>query len=117
TGGSPVPYFDAFQVVHASFGQSALGQPNIVAPYLFPSTNPNRAFGTGFSPYQVSDTNNNGSIVKLQYQKNIGSNAYLRLFGYTFYSDWLQTDPNFNFIIPFAVGGATAGDYELNTHT
>jgi hypothetical protein len=104
-------------VVHASFGQSALGQPNIVAPYLFPSTNPNRSFGTGFSPNQVSDTNNNGSIVKLQYQKNIGSNAYLRLFGYTFYSDWLQTDPNFNFIIPFAVGGATAGDYELNTHT
>ncbi len=113
---SPVPYFDGFQVVNAGFGQSALGSPNIVAPYLFPATNQNRAFQSGFSPYQVSNTNNNGSIFKVQYQKNFGSNAYLRVYGYTFYSDWLQTDPNFG-VAPFFIGGATAGDYELNTHT
>ena len=64
----------------------------------------------------MSDTNNNGSIIKLQYTKNIGSNAYVRVFGYSFYSDWLQTDPNAS-VTPFFVGGATAGDYELNTHT
>jgi len=115
-GTSPAPYYDGYQVVNATFGQSALGQPNIVAPYLFPSTNQNRAFQSGFSPDQVSDTDNNGSVIKLQYQKNFGSNAYLRLFGYSFYSDWLQTDPNYG-VTPFFVGGATAGDYELNTHT
>ena len=93
TGYSPAPYYDAYQVVNAHFGQAAVGATNIVAPYYFPSTNPNRAFGAGFSPYQVSDTNNNGSIVKLQYTKNFGSNAFVRVFGYTFYSDWLQTDP------------------------
>ncbi len=113
---SPAPYFDGYQVVGASFGQSALGQPNIVQPYYFPSTNQNRAFQSGFSPYQPSDTDNNGSIMKLQYQKNIGSNAYLRLYGYSFYSDWLQTDPNYG-VAPFLIGGTTAGDYELNTHT
>lgn len=115
-GTSPIPYYDAYQVTGATFGQSALANPNIVAPYLFPSTNPNRGFASGFSPYQVSDTDNNGSIIKLQYQKNIGSNAYFRLFGYSFYSDWLQTDPNYG-IAPFFIGGATAGDYELNSHT
>ena len=80
------------------------------------ATNPDRAFGSGFSPYQVSDTNNNGSIVKLQYTKNFGSNAFVRVFGYTFYSDWLQTDPNYGYT-PFEVGAATQPDYELNTHT
>jgi hypothetical protein len=116
SGYSPAPYFDATQIVNAKFGQSALGSPNIVAPYYFPSTATNRAFGSGFSPYQVSDTNNNGSVVKLQYTKNFGSSAYLRLMGYSFYSDWVQTDPNFG-VTPFDVGGVTQGDYELNTHT
>lgn len=115
-GGSPFPYYDSYQVSGATYGQNALSNPNIVTPYLFPSTNPNRAWGSGFSPYQVSDTDNNGSILKAQYQKNFGSNAYLRLFGYSFYSDWLQSDPNYG-IAPFGIGGATAGDYELNSHT
>ena len=34
------------------------------------------------------------SIVKLQYQKNIGSAAYVRLFGYTFYSNTNRATPN-----------------------
>jgi len=116
TGYSPAPYYDAQQIINAHFGQSALGSPKIVAPYFFPNTPTDRAFGSGFSPYQVSDTDNNGSIIKLQYTKNFGSSAFLRLYGYSFYSDWVQTDPNFGFT-PFAVGGATQGDYELNTHT
>jgi hypothetical protein len=115
-GPSPQPYFDGYQIVNAKFGDSALGSPNIVAPYYFPSSPANRPMFYGASPYLVSNTGNNGSIVKLQYQKNFGSSAYVRLFGYTFYSDWLQTDPNYS-VTPFLVGGATAGDYELNTHT
>ena len=34
------------------------------------------------------------SIVKLQYQKNLGSTAYVRLFGYTFYSNTNRASPN-----------------------
>ncbi|HEY1681833.1 MAG TPA: TonB-dependent receptor [Candidatus Tumulicola sp.] len=116
TGYSPAPYYDAQQIVGAKFGQSALGSPNIVAPYYFPSTATDRAFGSGFSPYQNSDTNNNGSIIKVQYTKNFGSSAFLRFFAYSFYSDWLMTDPNYG-LTPFYVGGGAAGDYELNTHT
>ena len=33
---------------------------------------------------------NNQDIVKLQYTKNFGSTSFLRLYGYTYYSDWLQ---------------------------
>jgi hypothetical protein len=116
TGYSPAPYYDAQQIVGAKFGQSALGSPNIVAPYYFPSTATNRQFGSGFSPYQSSDTNNNGSIIKVQYTKNFGSSAFVRFFAYSFYSDWLMTDPNYG-LTPFYVGGGAAGDYELNTHT
>jgi len=36
---------------------------------------------------------NNASIVKVQYQHNMGSSAFLRFYGYTFYSDWLQSSP------------------------
>ena len=46
TGGSPIPYADAYQVVHAGFGQSAAGVTNIVQPYYFPSSPSGRAFGS-----------------------------------------------------------------------
>jgi hypothetical protein len=59
---------------------------------------------------------NDSSIVKLQYQHNMGSSAYIRFYGYTFYSDWLQTSP-----LSYGSGlfglGATSYDYELNAHT
>ncbi len=116
TGYSPMPYADAYQVVNAHFGQPASGAPNIVSPYFFPSSPTDRDFGSGFSPYQVSNTGNNGSIIKVQYTKNFSSNAYFRVAGYTFYSDWVQSDPNHGFA-PFETGGGTEADYELYTHT
>jgi hypothetical protein len=59
---------------------------------------------------------NDASIVKLQYQHNIGSNAYFRIYGYTFYSDWLQTSP-LSYGTPFYGFGVTSYDYELESHT
>jgi hypothetical protein len=59
---------------------------------------------------------NNASIVKLQYQHNMGSNAYFRIYGYTFYSDWLQTSP-LSYGTPFFGFGVTSYDYELESHT
>jgi hypothetical protein len=59
---------------------------------------------------------NDATIAKIQYQHNMGSNAYLRFYGYTFYSDWLQTSP-----LSYASGlfgfGVTSYDYELESHT
>jgi hypothetical protein len=85
-------------------------------PYYF---NPK----TGQLVGQIIDPNlrglqeNNNGIFKAQYQKNLGSSAYIRLYGYTNYSNWMIYDPPFNggAYEPFSSIGQR--DYELNTHT
>lgn len=55
------------------------------------------------------------SIAKLQYQKNLGSTAYLRLFGYTFYSNTNRATANGwgnNVTL-----GVTNYQYEVDSHT
>ncbi len=36
---------------------------------------------------------NNTGVTKLQYTYALSQSAYLRAYGYTFYSDWLQQSP------------------------
>jgi Carboxypeptidase regulatory-like domain/TonB dependent receptor len=55
------------------------------------------------------------SIAKLQYQKNLGSTAYVRLFGYTFYSNTNEATPNgYGDNVSF---GITNYQYEVDSHT
>ncbi len=90
---------------------------NCVRPYTFPSgTNTGSPSDPNAIPSAARDNSyNDTAIVKVQYTKNFGSTAYLRLYGYTFYSDWFLNGPystSFcNFVCP------DAPDYELNTHT
>ncbi|MGR4066015.1 MAG: TonB-dependent receptor domain-containing protein [Vulcanimicrobiaceae bacterium] len=123
SGGSSMPYIDShIFAAGTSFGQDA-STANVV-PYLAPSTGLQRPPGQGVDPNQASGIWNNGTIFKLQYQKNIGSNAFVRLFGYTFYSDWLQNNANKG--SAYFVGSAgylgtgfsyASPDYELSTHS
>ncbi|MBV9645855.1 MAG: TonB-dependent receptor [Candidatus Eremiobacteraeota bacterium] len=93
------------------FGQ--LASTAKVVPYLYP-------FGShGYlAPFPADYRGgrwDDGNIFKLQYQKNLSSRAYLRVFGYTFYSDTLRGDPTRR-----ALGsgfGATNYDYEVSSHT
>jgi hypothetical protein len=66
-------------------------------------------------PSDRDNSYNDTAIVKIQYTKNFGSNAFLRLYGYTFYSDWFVAgaySTSFcNFVCPIAPA------YELETHT
>jgi len=77
--------------------------------------------GNGFSA--IPNTYQDGesyqaSIVKLQYQKNIGSNAYLRLYGYSFYSAWLQNGAMGDGFPGLNLGGYRTGyDYEIGSHS
>jgi hypothetical protein len=127
---SPIPYTDSMIFASGtSFGQSATTATAI--PYYFPNTNSNRALNTPFSPTVGIEPNykdgfwNDVGIVKGQYTKNIGSNAYARLFGYTFYSDWLINGPPaggtcyFDGYLCYGSGPGWDGtaDYELATHT
>ena len=101
--------------VGRTFSGSALnGQAGCVTNYFFPSSVNRTAPGQQI-PSTVGDTTrNNQEIVKLQYTKNFGSTSFLRLYGYTYYSDWLQNAPQ---TIYADFTGCCAGDYELTSHT
>lgn len=119
-------------------GTSFLQPANVpVVAYMFPGGPMNRCNNTGWIAGSVTVPNqcpNGGftplpntyadgesyqaSIVKAQYQKNIGSNAYLRLYGYMFYSAWLQGGAMGDGFPGLALGGYRTGyDYEVGSHT
>ena len=117
---APVGYGDGFIMAPGTtFGQSA-GTASVV-PYYYPSSSSNRALNAPISPTLQDSIINNGSIVKLQYQRNINERSFARVFGYTFYSDWLQGSPYgiaaLDFALPLPTNLITAADYELSTHT
>jgi hypothetical protein len=70
--------------------------------------------GGCIQPNRRDAFNNNQSIVKLQYQHNFGTNAFLRVYGYTYYSDWMQTGPQSTWMNYL---GFVPSDYELESHT
>ncbi len=64
-------------------------------------------------PANEREGNSNGvSVVKLQYQKNFNSNSYLRVFGYTNYSNWFISGP----VSEFFNYGGQIGDFEITEH-
>lgn len=107
------PWLDSI-VYNKPFGTAIASSPtSVTAPsnYYFPSSPSNRAL---FAPAPLNagtTLNNDTGIEKLQYTHALSSSAYLRVFGYSFYSDWLINSPE---ALALAQG---AYDYELDTHT
>jgi len=86
-------------------------QAGKIVPYAFPNSGaftPQNIPGNQFSGYS-----NGQEIYKLQYQHNIGTQSYLRLYGYIYYSWWFIDDPMAAWNLDFGL----APDYELWTHT
>jgi hypothetical protein len=115
-GGLPT-FVDSY-VLNGPNGQLAqtgqfLSSGDHVAQYFFPNTPPH-AFDGPIPPYEQDGLNNNQAIFKLQYTKSLGTNAVAKLYGYTYYSDWLQTGPNTTYA-DFI--GCCSPDYELSNHT
>jgi len=124
-GAGPPFYIDGFSwngPVGKLISPSAI--PSHVQPYLYPSQPQHPFFGDAligltsnlpFVPATARDTTwNNQQIVKLQYQKNFGSDAYFRIYGYSYYSDWLQNGP----VCAYSdFGCSVSPDYELSSHT
>jgi TonB dependent receptor len=97
------------------YNGSIFGAPNPadVTPYLYPST---PHYPNAIIPSNLRDTNvNNVSISKLQYQRNFSSTSFLRIFGYTLYSDWIIHGPVSSAL--YCCYGAEIADYELPSHT
>jgi hypothetical protein len=90
--------------------------------YLQPSSTQNRAALSPLPNGLRDSFRNDTGIVKAQWTHPLSSNAYVRLFGYTFFSDWTQAgavDTWSDYVNGF--GGPTAGseaaNYDLITHT
>jgi hypothetical protein len=112
-----VPSWGCPTEIGKTFGSTLAGAKSCIVNYGFPNA-PNP--GTFTDPNPVSPTNrdttyNQTVIGKLQYTKNFGSDAFLRLYGYTFYSTWnlagIYGSIDCNFVC------TAAPDYELGTHT
>ncbi len=82
--------------------------------YMFPLSPTGRAFGSVIPPDLRDAFVNDQSIVKLQYQRNFGTSAFLRVYGYTYYSDWLNNGPQTT-LADYV--GSVSPDYELASHT
>ena len=99
--------------VGAVFTAADPSQAANIANYSYPSEGPIGLGGPIANNKQDTADNGNG-IYKLQYQHNIGTTSYLRLYGYLFYSWWYLHGPNStqaNFV------ACCPSDYELWTHT
>jgi len=109
-----IPYSDSWQYTGRVGTFLPANYLSLVQPYYFPSSPQNRPFD-GQIPYAQRDVGfNQQGIVKVQYQRNFDSNSFLRLYGYTYYSDYLNTGPNSS---TQPITGYYSGDYELNAHT
>jgi len=108
-------YTDGYQWTCSNVGQTTTTlSPSCVTNYLYPGSSLQRSPGADI-PADARDTIwNNQEVVKLQYQKNIGTDAFFRLYGYTYYSNWLQNGPQCAY--GYWVCGASP-DYELSSHT
>ena len=90
------------------------GNAGCVKNYYFPSS-PNRTAPFQTMPATQGDSIwNDQEIVKLQYTHNMGSTAFLRVYGYTYYSDWLQNGPQTTYA---DFDSCCPSDYELSSHT
>ena len=113
---TPLPY------LNGNFYTGSLNKPidpatvsNNIIPYTFPGQD-----GLTNIPLGLNDSSTVGdAIIKLQYQKNFSSSAYMRVYGYTDYSNWINSGPD---SIAYAVGEGlpqfnVLPDYIVSSHT
>ena len=86
--------------------------PTKAGIYYFPSSPPHQL--GAIAPASQRDTNDNGvAVTKVQYQHQFSDRAFMRLYGYTLYSNWFIYGPN----SANEAYGAELADYEIPDHT
>jgi hypothetical protein len=85
--------------------------------YMSPNT-PAHAFDGPIPANNEGLTNNRNDtgITKVQYTYALSQSAYLRAYGYTFYSDWMEASPSFGATDEYTPSDLAA-QYQLETHT
>ena len=110
--GGQASYHDGYVYDGALFAPPKFAS---IAPYYFPNSSQGRAFNSIVSNNARDYTDNGVAITKFQYQRNFSPASYLRLFGYTEYSNWFIGGPANQQFTGFF--GAELNDYELPSHT
>jgi len=87
---------------------------SLVVPYLFPSSPRDRALNAPIPVNARDRQGNQQDILKLQYQRNFSAQAFMRVYGYSYYSDYIGTGATSSWQ-PYT--GYDSGDYELSSHT
>ena len=109
------PLFSVFNpanITNYYMNQQPKGCPGVVQPgYGIPANAPRPC---NIDPNITGREDNQNGLYKFQYQKNLGSTAYVRLYGYSNYSAWLISDPG-ALAAPFTSVGSL--EYQLSTHT
>ncbi len=109
--GAPTPaYWQDSYVYTGALGQPL--NPNNIATYYYPSS-PSHPFQANLANDQRDTNDNNFSIAKLQWQRNINDSSYLRIFAYSSYNNWFINGPVSN-NLPYS---GEIADYEVNGHT
>ncbi len=122
---TPTPYVNYPAYVDATVYNAPFGTPikNLTtSQYYQPSSPTNRGFQSELPPDLRDSIMNDTGIVKLQYTHQFSSNAFARIFGYTFFSDWTQAGANSaqNCYLNSGLGPCFTGvaaNYDLITHT
>ncbi|HTU69023.1 MAG TPA: TonB-dependent receptor [Candidatus Baltobacteraceae bacterium] len=113
--GTSIPYLSGN--VYTGGLNTAINPANIssqISPYTWPD-----AQGSTLPVNNRDDEQINDAIIKVQYQKNFGSNAYLRMYGYTDYSNWLNYGPDgVAYYLETGVDQySIPADYQVSSHT
>ncbi|MBC5804645.1 MAG: TonB-dependent receptor domain-containing protein [Candidatus Eremiobacter antarcticus] len=107
--GGPIPFLDNVTYNGPLFSTP---NPDLLAPALFPNSPQNRPPDAQIPITEREGSDNGVSLLKLQYQRNIDSRTYVRLFGYSDYATWFISGP----VSAQLVYGAQLPDYEVIEH-
>jgi hypothetical protein len=106
-------YIDGYDMHIKMGGFLPANYQSLTSTYYFPDT-PAHAFQAPIQPTEEDGQGNAQAIEKIQYTKSLGSAGYARVFGYSYYSNWVNTGPNCSYA-PANCGSSS--DYELSAHT
>ncbi len=110
--GNPGFSYTNANVYNLPFGSSVVG----VTPQLYQQPSAVEQ-GSGFiNPAQEDGFYNQTGIIKLQYTHQLSDRAYVRAFGYTFFSDWMQAGA-INGSVGENPNTGIPPNYDLITHT
>jgi hypothetical protein len=109
-----VPYYvDAYGYKSQTGVPLQSNYQSLAELYPFPNVAPH-PFQGPIPPDEREGFLNDQAIYKLQYTHNFSSSALFKIYGYTYYSDWLNTAPQGAYADYVA---AASPDYELSSHT